>query len=120
MRNVVCVSGADVTRGSGRRDGLEGETEVTFAGSFDAQQREAGVVYPTMKRAVLESRETGDGGDIVETVSYPENVHSAKGADRSEWTQRTTFVQCSNASTKCLRDMNQVRDRGGKQAGSPC
>ena len=79
MRNVVCVSGADVTRGSGRRDGLEGETEVTFAGSFDAQQREAGVLYPTMKRAVLESRETGDGGDIVETVSYPENVHSAKG-----------------------------------------
>ena len=112
MRNVVCVSGADVTRGSGRRDGLEGETEVTFAGSFDAQQREAGVVYST-KRAVLESRETGDGGGIVETVSYPENANSAKGADRSDWAQRTTFVQCSNASTQCLRDMNQVRDMEG-------
>ena len=110
---MLCACRADVTRGSGRRDELEGETGETFAGSFDAQQREAGVVYPTVKRGVLESRETGDGGGIVKTVSYPENANSAKGADRSERAQRTTFVQCSNASTQCLRDMNQVRDMEG-------
>ena len=76
---MLCACRADVTRGSGRRDELEGETEGTFAGSFDVQQREAGVVYPTVKRGVLESRETGDGGGIVKTVSYPRERKFGKG-----------------------------------------
>ena len=78
-RSVVYVSEAEGTRGGGRRGGLEGKTEETFAGSLDAQQREAGIVYPTVKRGVLESRETGDGGGIVKTVSYPRERKFGKG-----------------------------------------